>query len=653
MGSIKFVPHESLGPKWHPIGQGHFGDVYKVKHNQLKLNVAVKKLKENTSYILNELIAEAEKIKHASDNYFVIKLLGIVKTPPCIVMELMEYGCLGSLMERVEEIPWPLKYRILHEVALGMNWLHSLCPPLLHLDLKPRNVLLNDALHIRITDFGLSKYTSSSSILADSGTVGGTLEYMPPEAFQEGYQPSTSTDIYSFAILSAVVLRGYDPYPVLHSELISISIPQGQRPSFDCLENIGSVKNLDMAIAFTKRCWDNDKGQRPSFEDCCHQWENIISAYEDKEIKDAVKAVVNMMDSTDSSGSKAEVNQGASAVNTKDMSDLIKQMESLNTEEHPSAKPEAVLLRNPNQSYHRVPVQNLPPANVTRTSVNTRPSTSNPRTGFNPLRNTQKIRIQHGGPTLPNVRQTNQPRQAGPNHRTNSTVYMTGNVRGPQTAESPMFQPMPPHMFPNHQSLGNPFFQPGFHPHPAYFHLQFPPQSPQTVNNIILNNNTGPCQIGNNNELFIGTTGNPPNTYNPRTEHPGLINPTYSPAQSSNIFISNSTGGLQIGNNNRMVHRKNQNHGSNTKPINPQRGQTTSTRYPAKSVPSPQVQQASLPTKTETFLDAAVPIEETAKQSNQPVDRPTTQDITVNNLPQGKDTNSSSSPQEQKNNSKQ
>ncbi|XP_018413701.1 PREDICTED: ankyrin repeat and protein kinase domain-containing protein 1-like [Nanorana parkeri] len=264
MSHVKFVSPDSLGPnsEWEHIGQGHFGDVFKVKHKVLHIHVAVKQLKD-PSYRLEELLDEAEKIKHASANDYVIQLHGIVKVPPCIIMQWMEYGCLGTLMERVKVIPWPFKYRILHEVALGMNWLHLLS--LLHLDLKPGNVLLNDALHIRIGDFGLSRFTSSSTALGDIEAVGGTLAYMPPEAFQEGYKPSESTDIYSFAILSAVVLKGDDPYPIDNSSMIRMSISDGQRPSFESLENISFVKNLDKAIAFTKSCWDRDKQKRPSF----------------------------------------------------------------------------------------------------------------------------------------------------------------------------------------------------------------------------------------------------------------------------------------------------------------------------------------------------------------------------------------------------
>lgn len=67
-----------------------------------------------------------------------------------LVMEFMENGSLASLQSRVPSVPWALQLRLLYEMALGMNFLHSLKPPLLHLDLKPSNVLLDGELHVRV-----------------------------------------------------------------------------------------------------------------------------------------------------------------------------------------------------------------------------------------------------------------------------------------------------------------------------------------------------------------------------------------------------------------------------------------------------------------------------------------------------------------------
>ncbi|XP_075719518.1 receptor-interacting serine/threonine-protein kinase 3 [Rhinoderma darwinii] len=343
-----FIPVASL-TDWIPIEQGHFGSIYKAKYTCYKVHVAVKKLKGNVPQGLKELISEAEKMASASAIPYVIRLFGILeedKFGPGIVMEYMEYGSLWNLMERVSNIPWALKFRIIHQVTLGMNWLHNLSPPLLHLDLKTKNVLLNGELHIKITDFGLSKYTSGSSTREPEYCegVGGTLEYMPPEAFQKGYHPSTSTDVYSFAILSAVVLRGENPYSVDISALIRELVSRGQRPCLQALENEMSVKYLNEAIKFTKRCWDNDKSKRPPFSECCNEWNEFFNAYDTCEIRKAVRQIQDEMDSSASSCKTTTVSHttDTASVNTKDMSEMVHKLRTLDFSEGPTVLVESV-----------------------------------------------------------------------------------------------------------------------------------------------------------------------------------------------------------------------------------------------------------------------------------------------------------------------
>lgn len=68
-----------------------------------------------------------------------------------LVMEYMERGSLADLQLALDTPPpWPLAFRIIYQIALGMNFLHQLSPPLLHLDLKPSNVLLDDSLNAKV-----------------------------------------------------------------------------------------------------------------------------------------------------------------------------------------------------------------------------------------------------------------------------------------------------------------------------------------------------------------------------------------------------------------------------------------------------------------------------------------------------------------------
>ncbi|XP_077170536.1 receptor-interacting serine/threonine-protein kinase 3 isoform X2 [Paroedura picta] len=311
--------------------------------------------------------------------------LGVVAPRLGLVMEFMENGSLSTLRDRVPCMPWALRLRILHQVALGMNFLHNLSPPLLHLDLKPSNVLLDGELHVRVADFGLSKFKrgttqrTSGSCKEEDG-YGGTLEYLPPEAFADlNYKPTPGTDIYSYAILMWSLLTGEEPYPNIHpsylSSLIRRLIPQGDRPSTKELEEkIHEVEKLGDLIKLMKWCWDNDRMQRPSFRDCSRKTEEIYRCYK-LQIVAAVREVQDILmgrclariTSTDSSAAYEESPPASQRwksgqCQTPQSLGIEDQLETLRVQEPPSvqntASPTGIgLKRNqeckPSPLYHR------------------------------------------------------------------------------------------------------------------------------------------------------------------------------------------------------------------------------------------------------------------------------------------------------------
>ncbi|XP_063157560.1 receptor-interacting serine/threonine-protein kinase 3 [Candoia aspera] len=309
------------------IGQGSFGDIFRARHKGLGIDVAIKFLSRNSSFTQKELLKEARAMDKARFTY-ILRLYGLfigkTQTDAALVpamvpsmglvMEYMENGNLSSLMYQVPSMPWALRFRILHQVALGMNFLHNLKPPLLHLDLKPSNILLNGDLHVRVSDFGLSKFkrgtTQQCNVSSGEGsTYGGTLEFMPPEAFIDfNYKPAPSTDVYSYGILMWSVLSSQEPYHNLHhanmSSLIRIHIPQGQRPRTEDLEKqVDQVPKLGNLIDLMRKCWSNEKGQRPSFWDCGEEMEDVYSSYKWK-IVPAVREVQDILMQKENSSRK-------------------------------------------------------------------------------------------------------------------------------------------------------------------------------------------------------------------------------------------------------------------------------------------------------------------------------------------------------------
>lgn len=100
---------------------------------------------------------------------YILPVYGICSDPLGLVMEYMETGSLETLLA-AEPLPWVLRFRIIHETAVGMNFLHCMNPPLLHLDLKPANILLDAHHHVKVSLMfpggsyvGMNYFTSSSN----------------------------------------------------------------------------------------------------------------------------------------------------------------------------------------------------------------------------------------------------------------------------------------------------------------------------------------------------------------------------------------------------------------------------------------------------------------------------------------------------------
>ncbi|XP_069567239.1 receptor-interacting serine/threonine-protein kinase 3-like isoform X1 [Brachyistius frenatus] len=296
--------------KWEFIGSGGFGVVYKARHKDWGFDVAIKllhngQLSHTSSFTFEQskLYDEANHMGKASCD-FVLRVYGIYQGCPPeeksfqrgIVMEFMGRGSVQTLQMLLSgPPPWPLTFRVAHEVALGMNFLHS--RNLIHQDLKPSNVLLNDDLHAKLADFGLSRVSTSalSSNGEMTGVTGGSYKYMPPEAFQTSYRPVHAFDIYSYGILLWSIVTGKEPYNAADSSLVELKVPAGDRPPLGEIDQI-RTKGLKEIVDLMKRCWDKDPSTRPTFKECCEVTENVLSKHQEG-IFAAVHQVLTTMDS--------------------------------------------------------------------------------------------------------------------------------------------------------------------------------------------------------------------------------------------------------------------------------------------------------------------------------------------------------------------
>ncbi|XP_053330374.1 receptor-interacting serine/threonine-protein kinase 3-like [Spea bombifrons] len=284
------------------IGSGGFGVVYKGWSRTLNTVIALKMIQGSDLKLLLKEIEKEGLVMQKASNPHVLRLLAVYEKKEGtllqhgLVMEYMPHGSLRSLYQNNPEVPWALRFRILNQVVLGMNYLHNLDPPIIHRDLKPGNILLNKYLDVQITDFGLSKVLGATTTTQPS--MAGTLAYMPPEAFSHiHYKPTKAYDVYSFGILMWSVFSGEEPYLGVHPLLIQRFVSEGQRPDESILEEWNEVKMLPEARTLMKSCWSPKAEDRPSFHYCSEPTGNMAKGYEGEIDKDVQKVLEHLKES--------------------------------------------------------------------------------------------------------------------------------------------------------------------------------------------------------------------------------------------------------------------------------------------------------------------------------------------------------------------
>ncbi|KAI3794535.1 hypothetical protein L1987_37167 [Smallanthus sonchifolius] len=197
------------------IGSGGFGDVYRA---QLKDNtvVAIKKLIHVSGQGDREFTAEMEtigKIKHRN----LVPLLGYCKVGDerLLVYEYMKYGSLEDVLHDRKKtgikLNWAKRRKIAIGSARGLAFLHHNCiPHIIHRDMKSSNVLLDENLEARVSDFGMARHMSAMDTHLSVSTLAGTPGYVPPEYYQS-FRCSTKGDVYSYGVVLLELLTGKQP----------------------------------------------------------------------------------------------------------------------------------------------------------------------------------------------------------------------------------------------------------------------------------------------------------------------------------------------------------------------------------------------------------------------------------------------------------
>ncbi|KAJ8517523.1 hypothetical protein ONZ45_g5314 [Pleurotus djamor] len=190
------------------LGTGSFGRVHLVQSKHNLRFYAIKVLnKEKVVKMKQEAHTNNEQqILECIQHPFIVNLWGTFQdcTNLYMVMDFVPGGELFTLLRRSNRFPDPVAKFYAAEVALALNYLHSL--DIIYRDLKPENILLNIDGHIKVADFGFAKACEVTT-----WTLCGTPDYLAPEIIsQQRY--NKSVDWYALGILIFEMLSGLPPF---------------------------------------------------------------------------------------------------------------------------------------------------------------------------------------------------------------------------------------------------------------------------------------------------------------------------------------------------------------------------------------------------------------------------------------------------------
>eukprot|EP01018_Ginkgo_biloba_P012586 Gb_34148 [translate_table: standard] len=195
------------------IGAGSYGSVYKGNLPGGKV-VAIKVLRSSNRDEANENFdiesKTLSKVKHPN----LVKIINLCSTPEfkALVLQFMPNGSLdkhlywqnaeNSQDGKSQELSLKIRFSILREVAGAISYLHHECaPPIVHCDLKPQNVLLDESMTAHVADFGIARLINASDeAVTMTSTLRGSIGYIAPE-YGLGGRMSTKGDVYSYGVL--------------------------------------------------------------------------------------------------------------------------------------------------------------------------------------------------------------------------------------------------------------------------------------------------------------------------------------------------------------------------------------------------------------------------------------------------------------------
>lgn len=240
------------------IGIGPFGQVFLVENNDTQKQYAAKvSYKEFTNEVDQVYFASLMNSFSRLQNPAIQKIEGFNlvnffgEKRFTILNDYMPKGSLNQVFKTERNLFTITKrYLNLLGIAFGMQYLHS--KDIIHGNLNPNNILLDDQNYPHIADFGLSKFITKHFIDLKSPI------YTAPEILEEK-EFDAKADVYSYSLIAYKIITGLDPFVEGPNYLQIQNILKGKRPDLSSIKD----KNWNK---FLQKCWSKNPKDRPSFD---------------------------------------------------------------------------------------------------------------------------------------------------------------------------------------------------------------------------------------------------------------------------------------------------------------------------------------------------------------------------------------------------
>lgn len=232
------------------LGSGSFGEVWLAHDEVLDSEVAIKIYISLDPRGIEEFKSEyitTQGISHP--NLLTTTYFDVWEHRPYLVMK---YCAKGSSTSQAGEMDEYDLWQFIHDVAAGLKYLHSMPEPIIHQDIKPDNILIDDNNRYLITDFGISKRIRSTMRKQSKRAVGaGATAYMGPERFDADPSPVKASDIWSLGVSIFELATGELPFSGLGGGM------QKNGAEMPSLDNKWSKDlNMVMQSCLAKEPWD-------------------------------------------------------------------------------------------------------------------------------------------------------------------------------------------------------------------------------------------------------------------------------------------------------------------------------------------------------------------------------------------------------------